>query len=279
MEFLQILKKIFDSKNDHHNIKFDYFGIVEVDYPFKFFYLKKLYPFIKPYWKIGVFASLMLIFSALLSLCQPLFTKYIIDDVIVSSNILILTIIVAILIVVLFLDAITSFLKQFYFYNFEQHVIFEIQYQLFQRVLRFPKSFFDSNQTGYLMSRLFSDVFRVRLLFSGTAVEVFTNILKFLGGIIILLYLHWKLTLLSLIILPFFFIVTSFLSNKTRRLCHNAMEKSGQLSKNLQETIVGVNLIKSFATEKKESRKILTSFKDSMTAGIEQNMRGGELNV
>jgi ABC-type multidrug transport system fused ATPase/permease subunit len=162
-------------------------------------------------------------------------------------------------------------LKQFYFFRFEQDVIFEIQQSLFGRVLRFPKSFFDSKQTGYLMSRLSGDVFRLRMLFSSTVLEVFTNGLKFVGGVVILFFLHWKLTLYSLIFLPFFYITACFLGEKTRQLSQNMMEKSAQVSKNLQESISAVTLIKAFAREEKATQKISDSLHESIEASVEQN--------
>ncbi len=172
-----------------------------------------------------------------MALVQPLFTKYILDDIIVSKDLTKLAITIAILLGILVTEAVLSFLKQFHFFDFEQRVIFEIQNSLFSKVLRFPKSFFDNKQTGYLMSRLSGDVFRLKILFSNTSVEIFTSFLKLLGGIIILFLLHWPLTLLSLIILPFFFLSVRFFGEKTRQLSHNMMEKSAQVSRNVQESI------------------------------------------
>jgi ABC-type multidrug transport system fused ATPase/permease subunit len=237
----------------------------------KIFLLRKLSIFTIPHWLNGVIASVILILASILSLPQPLFTKYILDDVIIKKDLSILTVVVSLLILILILEAVLSLLKQFYFFRFEQDVIFGIQQRLFERVLRFPKSFFDSKQTGYLMSRLAGDVFRLRMLFSSTVVEVFTNALKFLGGIIILFFLHWKLTLYSLIFLPFFYVTVRFLGEKTRQLSHNMMEKSAQVSKNLQESISGVTLIKAFAREEKETRKISDSLQESIEASVEQN--------
>ena len=233
--------------------------------------LKKLKPYLISNWRKGIVASITLILTSLLSLPQPLFTKFIIDDVIIKKDVTLLTVIVCILISILLIEAILSFLKQFYFFRFEQNVIFEIQQSLFQRVLRFPKTFFDSKQTGYLMSRLSGDVFQLRMLFSSTVVEIFTNILKFSGGIIILFFLHWKLTLYSLILLPFFYAAVRLLGEKTRQLSHNMMEKSALVSKNLQESISGVTLIKAFAKEEKETQKISHSLQESIEASVEQN--------
>jgi len=258
---LKIFRAFHDGKykSDEQNLKF---GLTS---------LKRLMPFIFKSLRIGIIAAISLILYSLLTLPKPLFTKYIIDDVIIKKNISMLSFIVLVLISLLLLESVLSLLKQFYFFHFEQDVIFEIQQSLFGRVLRFPKSFFDSKQTGYLMSRLSGDVFRLRMLFSSTVVEVFTNALKFFGGVVILFFLHWKLTLYSLIFLPFFYVTVRYLGEKTRQLSHNMMEKSAQVSKNLQESISGVTLIKAFAREEKETQKISDSLQQSIEASVVQN--------
>ena len=73
-------------------------------------------------------------------------------------------------------------LEGFYFARFEQIVILDIQQDLLDRALRFPKSFFDGKEVGYLMSRLSSDVQGLRWFFSSTLVYLMTHTLRLLGG-------------------------------------------------------------------------------------------------
>ncbi|MFX0138867.1 MAG: ABC transporter ATP-binding protein, partial [Candidatus Hodarchaeota archaeon] len=269
--FFNILKKILQKHlldNGNKNSEDNFFEKSKIA---NFRQIQKIWPFISDHKHKAAVATFLLIITLLLSLPHPLFTKYIIDFIVIHKNLSLLTFIVIILLLIFLLEAIFSLLRQFYFFSFEQDVILEIQQSLFGRVLRFPKSFFDSNQTGYLMSRLSGDVFRLRMLFSSTVIEIFTNVLKFFGGIVILFFLHWKLTLYSIIFLPFFYVTVRFLGEKTRQLSHNMMEKSAQVSKNLQESISGVTLIKAFAREEKATQKISDSLQDSIEAGVEQN--------
>lgn len=271
MELLKIIRKLlykYDNISVQDNSESDNF---EYEKKFKVSYLKKTFPFIKPYIRLGLLASILMLFSALLSIPQPLLTKYIIDDVVIKKDISILSIIVIFVILILILDGIVWFLKQFYFNQFEQFVIFEIQQQLINRVLRFPKSFFDSKQTGYLMSRLSKDVFELRMIFSSTVVELITNLFKFIGAIVVLFIIHWKLALLSLFVIPFFYSTVRSFSEKTRKVSHRMMEKTAYVSNNLQETISGIGLIKVFAAEHKEATKISLKLKDLISLNIEKN--------
>ena len=234
-------------------------------------HFKKLFPFIKPFWRHGLAAAALLIIASILTLPSPLFTKYIIDDVIIKNNPGLLAILLLILAGLILSGAVVSLFQRYVFFSFEQKIILSIQHRLFHRVLRFPKSFFDNKQTGYLMSRLIGDVFSLRMLFSSSIVEIFTNILKFTGAVIILLFLNWKLTLVSLIILPFFIASVSLFGKKVKLLSHRMMEKSAIVSRYLNESLSGLEIVKAFATEEKESQKIYNSLKESVDASVEQN--------
>ena len=247
--------------------------------PLTFWKLYRIKRFLILHWKKATTASILLFVSTLFSIPQPLFTKYIIDDVIIAKNLRMLFIVIAILGVLVLTEAASSFIKNYLFLRFEQDVIFEIQHVLFDRVLRFPKSFYDSKQTGYLMTRLTGDVQQLRVFFSSTMVSIVTNVLRFAGGLAILFYLHWKLTLISLIFLPFFFLAVYSLGKKVRPLSHKAMEKSAIISRDLQESIAGVSLVKTFAKEEQEIAKLDASMRDSIEANIERSVFSSFINM
>ncbi|MGD8780870.1 MAG: ABC transporter ATP-binding protein [Ignavibacteria bacterium] len=271
MEILRFIKNAFKQKNIRSEIEEEYFSN-DGQSSINLRLIKKLFPFVKLKWRKGVFASSLLVFSILVTLPQPLMTKFLIDDVLLKGDIHLLTIIIIALVLLFLFQALFTFLRDYYFTRFEQEIILEIQRQLFKRVLWLPKSFFDNKETGYLMSRLTGDTSRLQLFFSSVTVEIFTNLLKFIGGLIILFMLHWKLTLLAIIIIPFFFIVSFKMGKTTHRLSFQMLEKSAQVSKNLQSSISGVTLIKSFTAEAEETKKITSSMEESMNANVEQTV-------
>lgn len=120
--------------------------------------LKNLRPYIGRYWQKGLLGLLLILFASLLGFPQPLITRYIIDDVILSHQLQFLAGAILLLIGISLAEKLTSLLEEFYFARLEQGVTLDIQHDLIKRALCFPKAFFDDNQTGYLMSRLSSDV-------------------------------------------------------------------------------------------------------------------------
>lgn len=120
--------------------------------------LKNLRPFVSRHWRKGLLGGLLIILTSLLSFTQPLITRYLIDHVILGRQIALLAGAILLLVGITLAEKLMNLLQQFYFPRFEQEVILDIQQSLLNHALRFPKSFFGANQTGYLMLRLSSDV-------------------------------------------------------------------------------------------------------------------------
>jgi ABC-type multidrug transport system fused ATPase/permease subunit len=231
--------------------------------------ISRLNSFILPHRKKAVLSASLLLLSTILSLPQPLFTKYIVDDVIYSSNRGMLSLIVLVLFFIFLIQSHLSFFTGYLFFRFEQDVLFDLQCQLFNQLLCFPMSFFDSNQTGYLMSRITGDVQELQIFFSRTIVDLLTNILRFIGGLIILFFLHWKLALISIPLLPLFLHTSRIGGKKAKPLNHKVMEKLANVSRILNEAISGILLTKTFVTEAKQTQKYAYSLRGSIDSRIQ----------
>ena len=199
--------------------------------------LKNLRPYISRHWRKGVLGFFLIIFTSLFSFPQPLITRYIVDDVILGRQLELLAGAILLLIGILLAEKLTSLLEEFYFARFEQRITLDIQHDLIERALHFPKSFFDDNQTGYLMSRLSSDVHGVRWFFSSTIVYIVSNMVRFVGGVGLLFYLEWRLAVVVLVILPGIVLCMRYFSGKMHILSHQSMEQQANVSSRLQESL------------------------------------------
>jgi len=161
-------------------------------------------------------------------------------------------------------------LQEFYFFRFEQTVILDIQHNLLKRALRFPKAFFDANQTGYLMSRLSSDVQGLRWFFSSTIVHIVSNILRFVGGVVLLFYLEWRLAIGVTILLPVLIFSVRYFSRKIHALSHQNMEQRARVTSEFQESLSSVSLIKAFSSEARTLKRLMSALKSSFHISLEQ---------
>ncbi len=233
--------------------------------------LKNLRPFVARHWRKGILGAILLFLTPLLSFPQPLITRYLIDHVILGKHLELLAGVILLLVGIAFLSILANLLQQFFFSRYEQEVLLDIQQNLLERVLRFPKAFFDAQQTGYLMSRLSSDVQRLRWFFSSTIVEMANNFFRFLGGIVFLFYLEWRLAVVVLLVLPGIIIVVRFFSSKMHVLGHQSMEQHAQVSSCLEESLSAAPLIKAFSTETRTAERLLFLLKSTFQISLEQS--------
>ncbi len=241
--------------------------------------LKNLIPIIRHHWKKGALGALLILLTSLLSFPGPLITRFLIDKVILGKQLSLLFGVIALLAGIKITSIVFGVLQQYLSTRFEQEVLIEIQQTLFDRTLRLPKAFFDGKETGYLMSRLLGDVGGVRWFFSSTLVHIVTSLLRFIGGIIFLVYLNWRLALAVLFVLPLMFIAVRFFGSKLRVLSHHGMERHAEVYQSVQESLSQTSLIKAFATEKRTLKSLTGKLRASLQLGMEQNVFGSLANL
>lgn len=241
--------------------------------------LTNLRPYLARHWTKGVLGAALVLVSSLLTLPQPLLMRYLVDNVILAHQLTQLFWIILIMGVVKILEMFSSALQQYYFARFQQIVILDIQSDLFERTLHFPKVFFDKTETGYLMSRLSSDVEELSWFFSSALVYISTNIVRLLGGIVFLFYLEWRLALVSLVALPALILTVRYFSTKLYILGHHDMEQRANISRQMQESLSASTLIKAFSSEKSTLQRIRNEWQTAVQIAMEQATIGSIANL
>jgi ABC-type multidrug transport system fused ATPase/permease subunit len=234
--------------------------------------LENLLPYFKRHWRRGMLGCLLIAAATLFAFPPPLITRYLVDDVILGGQVGRLAGAILLLAGCLVADKLARLLEDFYFARFEQNITLDIQQDLIDRVLHFPKAFFDDQQTGYLQSRLTEDVDGIRWFFSSTIVHMLSNVLRFIGGIVFLFYLEWRLAIAVLILLPALVWMIRFFSGRIRILSHQAMEHKADLSGQVQESLSGALLIKAYANEDRIRSHLMSSVKGIFQINLEQKV-------
>jgi len=232
--------------------------------------LRNLRPFVARHWRKGVLGALLILFGSLLSFPQPLITRYLIDDVILGRQLGLLPGAVLLLGGIKGVGMLAGIWQQFFFARFEQEVLLDIQQDLLDRTLRFPKAFFDTQETGYLMSRLLADVQGLRWFFSSTLVYIVTNVLRFVGGVALLVYLEWRLAIVALVLLPGIVIAVRYFAGKLRVLSHQSMEQQANVFRRLEESLSATSLIKAFSSEGRTVGSIMSELRAALQISLEQ---------
>jgi ABC-type multidrug transport system fused ATPase/permease subunit len=232
--------------------------------------LKNLLPYFRRHRRRGMLGCLLIAAATLFAFPPPLITRYLVDDVILGRQAGLLAGALLLLIGCLVAEKLARLLEDFYFARFEQQVTLDIQEDLIDRVLHFPKAFFDDKQTGYLQSRLTEDVDGIRWFFSSTIVHVISNALRFVGGIVFLFYLEWRLAIAVLILLPGLVWLIRFFSGKIHILSHQAMEHKADVSGHVQESLSGASHVKAYVHENRTRKHLMSSFQKVFQINLEQ---------
>jgi ABC-type bacteriocin/lantibiotic exporter with double-glycine peptidase domain len=232
--------------------------------------LRYLQPYLLRHWRNGAAGLFLILIASLLAFPQPLITRYIVDDVILKRQLGLLAGAIALLIALVLAEKFAKVLEDFTFARFEQGITLGIRQNLLDRVLHFPKSFFDDIHTGYLMSRLSDDAEGLRWFFSSTVVYLLSNLIRFVGGVAFLFYLEWRLAVIVLVILPGILFAMHYFARKVHRLSHRSMEQEAQISSRMQEALSSTPLIKSFASEERTRNRLISELKKSFQISLEQ---------
>jgi subfamily B ATP-binding cassette protein MsbA len=137
----------------------------------------------------------------------------------------------------------------------EQSILFNIRKSLYGKIQMLPLSFFDKHKTGHMISRITNDVTNLRGAIVGSLASIIRNSLMTAIAIAIVFYTSWKLSLLTIVLVPLNISLITVISRKLRKGSLRAQERMADMTSVLQETISGVRVVKAFGMENFEQSK------------------------
>src|SRR4030042_2035874 len=235
--------------------------------------------FARPVWKLGAISLVLTIITTGLGSLLPLSGKVLIDFIIMkkgfqkveyllksinletfipitrhfleSINLVVLS-----MLIIGITIGLIGIIQRYLMLRFQQELTFNLQTTLFDHLLRFPMSFFKKKQTGYLVSRVSDDVDILQYLFSQSLSQMVTSLFYLFFGIAILFTLSVKLSIISISILPVYIFINYYFAERLRSVSLSEMETSAQVSKDIQEVLSGVEVIKAYTAEEREVQKV-----------------------
>jgi ABC-type multidrug transport system fused ATPase/permease subunit len=134
-------------------------------------------------------------------------------------------------------------------------VEFDLRNALYARLVRLSFGFYDRHQTGQLMSRATVDLQTVRFFLGYGLIFFFQHVLTIVGVSAVMLYVNWRLALVSLAIAPAVVAVAYRYSHVSHPVLREVQQKMADVATVAEENIVGVHVVKSFAQEAAEQAK------------------------
>ena len=209
----------------------------------------RLLKYIKPYLKRMALAIICIILAASANLYVPWILRDIIDQVLASKDMAKLNVIAAGIVVVFFLRAIFLFGQTYLMSFIGQRIIIDIREAVYRHMQRLSLSYYEKRRTGQLMSYITNDVAAVQGALVESMIELVTEGMTLIGSLSIMFYLHWQLTLLTLITAPLVGQTMNIFGKKLRKSSTLIQERVADITSVLQESISSVRVVKSFARE------------------------------
>lgn len=232
------------------------------------------------WWHIaGMLVTILL--STGLSLLTPLIFRRMIDVVIPGkdmSGLLVLSL------GLLLIPAVTGFInviQRRLNATVGEGVIFDLRSALFARLQRMSLRFFTNTKVGELMSRLNNDVVGAQNAISNTIVNIVTNLIEAIALLAVMAALEWRLTVISVLILPLFILAARKLGTILRDIARQAMDLNAQMNAHMNETlnIGGALLVKLFGRSREEEQRFRERAANVRDIGVRRAVVGSTFFV
>jgi ABC-type multidrug transport system fused ATPase/permease subunit len=201
--------------------------------------------------RLAIGLVLMLINRAA-GLVLPGSTKLLVDDVIGKQNMKLLPVLAFAVGTATVVQALTTFGLGQVLGIAAQRAVTDMRRRVQDHVLRLPLQYFDSTQTGVLISRIMNDAEGIRNLVGTGLVQLSGGIITAAVALGVLLYLNWRLTLINVAVLSLFGGVMTYAFQKVRPLFRERWKIEGEVTGRLTESLGGIRIVKTYTAEKRE---------------------------
>ena len=238
--------------------------------------LKRVMQYAAPYrWPIMGMLSIIL-FSTGLALLSPLIMRDLIDQTIPSGNVTRLVWLAVALLVIPMFSSLFAVINRRLNVRVGEGVTYDLRMALYSRLQRMSLRFFTNTRVGELMSRLNNDVVGAQTAISNTIVAIVTNFIQAAAMLVVMLSMEWRLTLISVMIMPLFVIAARQLGGRLRDTARLQMEANASMNAMMNETlnIGGALLVKLFGRRTEEVNRFKTRAGEVRDLGVNRAMWG-----
>ena len=235
---------------------------------------KRLLIYIKPYLKRLIAAIICIVLAAGANLYVPWIIKDMIDKVLADKDMGLLNLISVGIVVVFLFRGIFYFGQSYLVSYIGQRVIIDVREVMFRKFQRMPMAYFDKHQTGETMSYITNDVAAIQAALVDNLIELFTESSILIGSIVMMLYLDWKLTLLTLVVVPMVGYCMRIFGKKIKANGTVIQERMADITSMLQESISSIRVVKSFVREDYE----IDRFNQQNELNFQAAMKNVQLN-
>jgi len=246
----------------------------------------RILKYARPYLPRLLLGFFLILIIAQSQLVMPLVQRFVIDDILSEVRATELThsvfgyqltyspthwLVVILSTIVIFngLVGLISYVRTIIMEWVSQRILFDMRNQVFSHLQNLSMRFYDVQGTGQILSRVKEDVSSLRSLVTDTSIDILTDVMMFATVVSIMFWWSWKLTLISLLILPLVAGNYLFFIGRLRILWRHLRHRWADISTELYESVAGAKVVKAFHRENYQKRRVFHGMRQTLAWQIE----------
>jgi ATP-binding cassette, subfamily B, multidrug efflux pump len=215
--------------------------------------MRRLLGYLRPYTGRVLVALAAIIAASVLQLAQPYLIKLAIDEYIATGDFDGMNRIALAFLLILVASFALEYLQTWTLQMTGQRIMYDLRMQIYRHLQRLDVKYYDRNPVGRMMTRVTSDVDALNEMFTAGVVSIFGDVFTLLGIMIVLVYMDWRLALVTFTVLPFIVIVTQWFRRNVRQSYRTVRLWIARINAFLQEHITGMATVQLFRRETRSS--------------------------
>ncbi len=215
----------------------------------------RLVAYVRPYWVRLAGAIFCSILVSALTLAYAKLVQPMLDDVFINRDVTWLALLPLLLMAVTLCKGVANYGQSYLMTYVGVRVITDIRWQLFHHLMRLPLTFHLRSPSSHMLSRVINDVNWIQYSVAGVLKDLLQQSLTFLFLLGYVFTVNWRLTLLSIVVVPLAAFPVVRFGARMRRWATRGQERTADMSLVLQETLTGIRIVKGFTSEAAEDER------------------------
>ena len=213
---------------------------------------KRAMSYIAPYWRRLVPVLIISLLSTLLGLAQPYISKLLIDEALLRRNMRALVGVSAFMLGITVLGFVFSILSSYRYVQVSAQVLFDMRLAVYRRLQALSPRYYANTRMGDIVSRINNDISEVQRISADSVLALLANLVSLVGSVAIMVWLNWKLFLVSVVLLPASVLSLRHYQRRLAGQVRTMRERSAEIGSFLIETLQGMRLVVTSGAEAHE---------------------------
>ncbi len=213
---------------------------------------RRAFAYVTPYWNRLALVLFISLISTLLGLVQPYIAKLLIDEALLRRNMRALLIVAALMLVVTVLGFVLNIVSSYRYVAVSADVLFDMRLALYRHLQKLSPRFYARTKLGEIVSRINNDIGEVQRVAADTLLALLANVIFLIGSIAIMLWLNWRLFLLSIALVPLSIVALRHYQRRLTGQVKTLRERSADIGSFLIESLMGMRLVVTSHAEEHE---------------------------